>query len=120
MAAAGALDWDLLSRAAKETWGLDFAAPQEEAARRVEMPSVRAPAEGSSLVAGTPRLVLLSDVRVLQPAQLAWVFAWWPVERKGTSLVRVNVLSASGATELQHFWFSLPLIFPSGVRFGPL
>jgi hypothetical protein len=113
------LDWDLLSRVAMEMWGLGFASPQQEAALGAKLPTLEHRADGSSLVAGTPRLVVLSGVRV-PDKQLVWVFAWWPVPRRSVPCVWVTVLSAQDSSELRTFWFSLPVTFPMPVTASAL
>lgn len=91
--------------------GIGFASPQQEATVGVEPPAVEDRADASSVVAGTPRLVVLSGASS-PDGQLAWVLAWSPVERRSVPCVWVTVLSAEDAAELHTFWFSLPVTFP--------
>ena len=100
------VDWDVLTRLAAEGFGLSLAAVLPGAVA----PAPRTSSEGV-LVAGTPRLVLASGVRT-DGEQLAWVLARWPVLRRDTPCVWVDVVSVADSQTLSTFWFSLPVEFP--------
>lgn len=100
------VDWDVLTRLAAEGFGLSLAAVPPGALA----PAPRVSSDGV-LVAGTPRLVLASGVRI-DGERLAWVLARWPVLRRDTPCVVVDVVSAADSSALSTFWFSLPVEFP--------
>lgn len=100
------LDWDVLTRLAGEQFGLSLAAAPPASSS----PAPRTASDGVH-VAGTPRLVLASGIRI-DGTQLAWVLARWPVLRRDTPCVWVDVVSGEDSSTLSTFWFSLPVDSP--------
>ncbi len=100
------LNWGVLTRLAAEQFGLSLAA----APLQPMPPAPRAASDGV-LVASTPCLVLASGVRI-DGTQLAWVLARWPVLRRRTPCVWVDVVPVGDSSNLSAFWFSLPVDFP--------
>lgn len=104
------LDWDVLTRVAAEGFGLSLAAAPLGSAPSAPTAADFTTSDGA-LVADTPRLVLVSGVRI-DGQQLAWVLARWPVLRRNTPCVWLDVVSVADTSTLSTFWFSLPVSFP--------
>ncbi len=103
------LDWDVLTRLAAEGFGVSLAAAP--LGHTPPAPTAPRAASDGVLVAGTPRLVLASGVRI-DGQQLAWVLAQWPVLRRDTVCVWVDVVSVADSSALSTFWFLLPVTLP--------